>query len=121
MAMTAPDHTPRANGTRPGSHPPGSKRPKEAPRPERLSSSPESSTIHLCPATFVELTGDQERHAIEALAELLVPLLTSPRRGLADRSGNDVADPVMTVDVTAIGHTGDDATGVTRETVDGEP
>jgi len=107
MTMTAPDRTRRANGTGPGSYPPGSKRPKEAPRPERLSSSPESSTIHLCPATFVDLTGDQERHAIKALAELLVPLLIS----VAARSTL----------VTAIGHTGDNATGVTPGTVDGEP
>lgn len=121
MAMTAHDHTRRANGSRPGSYPPGSKRPREAPRPERLSSSA-SSTIQLCPATFVELTGDQERQAIEALAELLVPLLTDPRH----RSGDHVTDTVttaavMTVDVAPIGHTGDNATGIASGTVDGEP
>jgi len=121
MTMTAPDGARRANGTGPGSYPPGSKRPKEAPRPERLSSSPESSTIRLCPATFVELTGDQERQAIETLAELLVPLLTDPCHRSGDHVANAVADHVMTVDVAPIGHTGDDATGVTRETVDGEP
>ncbi|MDA8280759.1 MAG: hypothetical protein M0Z63_10130 [Actinomycetota bacterium] len=100
--MTAPDRTRRAAGSRPGSYP-GSRHPKEAPRPERpsSSSSPERSAIHLCPATFVELSGDQERHAIEALAELLVPLLTSPLREPAD----PVADPVMAVDVAPIGDT----------------
>jgi hypothetical protein len=35
----------------------------------------------LCPTTFVEISADQERHAIEALAELLVPFLTGPRPG----------------------------------------
>jgi len=104
--MTAPDGTRRAGGTRPGSYPPGSKRPREAPRPVR-SSSPESSTIHLCPATFVDLSGDQERQAIEALAELLVPLL--------------ISDAARSTPVTAIGHTGDNVTGVTPKTVDRKP
>jgi hypothetical protein len=36
--------------------------------------------IHLCPTTFVDLSADQLQHAIEALAELLVPLLTDPHR-----------------------------------------
>ena len=40
----------------------------------------DATDIHLCPATFVDLSADQERHAIEALAELLVPLLTDPHR-----------------------------------------
>jgi hypothetical protein len=70
-------------------------------------SSSESSTIHLCPATFVDLTGDQERHAIEALAELLVPLL--------------ISNAARSTLVTAIGHTGDNATGSTSETDDGQP
>ena len=100
MAMTAPDGARRANGTRPGSYPPGSKRPKEARRPERPSS-PDSSTIHLCPATFVDLSGDQERQAIEALAELLVPLLTTPLGGSSDQ----MADPVMATDVAPMGDT----------------
>jgi hypothetical protein len=40
----------------------------------------DATDIHLCPATFVDLSADQERHAIEALAELLVPFLTDPHR-----------------------------------------
>jgi len=107
MAMTAPDGARRANGTGPGSYPPGSKRPKEARRPERPSSSPESTAIHLCPATFVDLTDDQERQAIEALAELMVPLL--------------ISNAARSTLATAIGHTGDSATYATFGTVDGEP
>ena len=72
--MAAPDHPRRAAGSRPGTYPSGSARPKEALRPDRLStapsSSPEGSSIRLSPATFVELTGDQERQAVDALAEL---------------------------------------------------
>jgi len=106
MAMTAHDHPLRDRGSRPGSYPPGSKRPREAPRPERLSS-PDSIAIHLCPATYVDLSGDQERQAIAALAELLVPLL--------------ISDAARSTPVTAIGHTGDNAACVTPETVDGKP
>jgi hypothetical protein len=51
-----------------------------------------SSTIVLCPATFVELTADQERSAIGALAELLLPLLGDPAQGVSDPAGvTDVA------------------------------
>jgi hypothetical protein len=54
-------------------------RPREAPRPEHPSPPSSSSTggnaVRLSPATFVDLSADQERHAIEALAELLVPFL----------------------------------------------
>ncbi|MHB1505017.1 MAG: hypothetical protein ACYCYD_13840 [Acidimicrobiales bacterium] len=102
--MTPPDGTRRDRGSRPGSYPSGSKRPRQAPRPVRPSS-PESSTICLCPATFVELTGDQQRQAIEALAELLVPLLTTPVRRPSDPVGDPGADPVMAVDVAPIGDT----------------
>jgi hypothetical protein len=57
----------------------GSTGPEEAPRPERRASTATgSSAIVLCPATFVELSADQERSAVEALAELLVPLLGEP-------------------------------------------
>jgi hypothetical protein len=44
-----------------------------------------SPSIQLCPATFVDLTPDEERHAIEALAELLVPLVIGPLRESADQ------------------------------------
>ena len=105
--MTASDPTRRDRGARPGSYPPGSRRPREAPRPVRPSSSPQSTAIYLCPATFVELTGDQERHAVEALAELLVPLLIAKATG--------------STRVTAIDHTGEEATSVTSKTIDAEP
>jgi hypothetical protein len=59
--------------------------------------SSEGVTIALRPATFVELTADQERCAIGALAELLVPLLTEPQRGIPDRA--------RVAPVTAIGDT----------------
>jgi hypothetical protein len=51
----------------------------------------------VCPATFVELTADQERCAVGALAELLVPLLTEPTRAIPDPAG---VAPVATVDDT---------------------
>ncbi len=77
--MTA--HSRRGPSTGPGSHRPGSTRPREAPRPEGLSSSsPGTPELHLCPATFVDLSADQERLAIGALAELLVPLLADPEQ-----------------------------------------
>jgi hypothetical protein len=51
-----------------------------------------SSAIVLCPATFVELSADQERCAIGALAELLVPLLGGSARAIPDPAGiTDVA------------------------------
>lgn len=43
-----------------------------------------ATSIRLCPATFVDLSPDQERHAIEALAELLVPLPARPLRESAE-------------------------------------
>ncbi|MHB8244021.1 MAG: hypothetical protein ACYDGN_01530 [Acidimicrobiales bacterium] len=64
------------------------------------------STIHLCPPSFVELTGDQERIAIAALAELLVASVIKATRSTL---------------VTPIGHTGDSATSVAFKTLDGEP
>jgi hypothetical protein len=48
-------------------------------------------------ATFVELTADQERCAIGALAELLVPLLGDQRQA--------VDDPVGVTDVAPVGDT----------------
>jgi hypothetical protein len=41
----------------------------------------------LCPATFVELSADQERCAIGALAELLVPLLGDSAGTIPDPAG----------------------------------
>jgi hypothetical protein len=51
----------------------------------------------VCPATFVELTADQERCAIGALAELLVPLLGDP--------AGTIPDPTGITDVAPIGDT----------------
>ncbi|MGA2306762.1 MAG: hypothetical protein ABSH29_21620 [Acidimicrobiales bacterium] len=62
-----------------------------------MPTSPSSSTIVLCPATLVELTAEQEQQAVGALAELLVPLLTDPLRG--------IPDPAGVTPVTAMGDT----------------
>jgi hypothetical protein len=53
-----------------------------------------SHSIVLCPATFVELTVDQERCAIGALAELLVPLLGDPAGTSPDTAGIAHVAPV---------------------------
>ena len=91
-AMTAQDHPRRSTGPRSGSRRPGSTRPREAPRPKLPSTG--STSIRLCPATFVNLSPDQQRHAIEALAELLVPILARPLRESADEDApSDVTQP----------------------------
>jgi hypothetical protein len=52
----------------------------------------DSPAVVLCPATFVELSAEQERCAIGALAELLVPLLGDQAQGVSDPAGiTDVA------------------------------
>ena len=56
-----------------------------------------TSAIVLCPATFVELTAEQERCAVGALAELLVPLLGEPPR--------TIPDPTEASHVASIGDT----------------
>jgi hypothetical protein len=48
----------------------------------------------LRPATFVELTADQERCAIGALAELLVPLLGGSARAIPDPAGITHVAPI---------------------------
>lgn len=53
----------------------GPERLGDAGRPERRTSTTNRASISLCPVTFVALSPDQERRAVEALAELLVPLL----------------------------------------------
>lgn len=84
-AVTAQDHPRHSTDPRSGSRRPGSNRPREASRPKRPSSSSTgAASIRLCPATFVEISADQERHAIDALAELLVPLLARPHRESAN-------------------------------------
>jgi hypothetical protein len=61
--------------TRPNARPRDSTRPREAPRPSRSTQS-DGATVTLLAPTFVTLSADEERQAVEALAELLVPLLT---------------------------------------------
>ena len=87
--MTAQDHPRRSTGPRSGSRRLGSTRPREAPRPKRPSSSSTGAArIRLHPATFVEISADQERQAIEALAELLAPFLSGPLRESADEDAS---------------------------------
>jgi hypothetical protein len=51
-----------------------------------------SMSIRLRRVTFVDLSPDREHQAIEALAELMVPLVTGPLRGSADEDApSDVA------------------------------
>jgi hypothetical protein len=89
--MTAQDHPRRSTGPRSGSRRPGSTRPREAPRPKLPSA--RSTGIRLCPATFVDLMPDQERNAIEALAELMVPLVTGQLRRSADEDAPSAVTP----------------------------
>jgi len=62
---------------RPPNTAPGSRRPREARRPERPAASTPRGTgaIGLLRPTVVELTPEHEHQAIGALAELLVPVL----------------------------------------------
>jgi len=99
--MTPPDRPRRSARARPGTS-----RPKQALRPEHpsySSSSAGSPDIHLSPATFVDLSADQERHAIEALAELLVPLLTDPHRAPAEPGSDLLTEPTVPTVVASIG------------------
>jgi hypothetical protein len=94
--MARPGSPPaRSRSSRPR---PGSTRPEEASRPQRPAAiAGDSPAIDLCPATFVELSVEQERCAIGALAELLVPLLGDPAQG--------IPDPVGITDVAPVGDT----------------
>lgn len=51
------------------------------------------ATIHLSPPSFVELAADQERQAVEALAELLVAVLNGPIHGATDHQPSDDVAP----------------------------
>jgi hypothetical protein len=53
--------------------------------------------FQLSPPRFVDLSPEAERHAIEALAELLVPLLSDPL--------NVARDPVSGTKVAPVGDT----------------
>jgi hypothetical protein len=92
--MTAQDHPLRSTGPRSGSRRLRSTRPREAPRPKPPSSSPTSAArIRLHPTTFAEISADQEHQAIEALAELMVPLVTGPLRESADEDAPSDVTP----------------------------
>ena len=72
----------------------------DAGRSERRTSTSQSAGISLCPVTFVALSPSQERRAVEALAELLVPLL-----GVAHGSRvGPIAVPAVAGSALANGH-----------------
>lgn len=98
MAVNPHDRPSGPESTRPGDRREGSTRPREAPRPGRRSSTTDSTGISLCPATFVALSPEQERRAVEALAELLVPLLTEAQRSRTRRN----TDPIFVSGAAAI-------------------
>ncbi len=80
QAVNPRDRARGSSDPRPGGPPArarrgGTTRPREAPRPERATSTRKGAGISLRPVTFVALSPEQERRAVEALAELLVPLL----------------------------------------------
>ena len=94
--MTASNKPGRSGRSRRGSRRPDSTRPRQASRLERPpSSSVGSTTIRLSPPTFVDLSPEEERHAIEALAELLVPWLTGPLNGFSDMETPDAVAPTL--------------------------
>ena len=79
--------------TRPNTSPRDLTRPREGPRPSRSTRS-DDATVTLLAPTFVTLSADKERQAVEALAELLVPLLTeSPRLSAGLDAPSDVTRP----------------------------
>jgi hypothetical protein len=45
--------------------------------------------------TFVDLSPEEERHAMKALAELLVPWLTGPLSGFSDMETPDAVAPTL--------------------------
>ena len=73
----------------------GSTRPREALRPDRPTRS-DGASVTLSAPNFVPLSVDEERRAIESLAELLVPLLV--------RTAPEAVDPQAPA-VTASGDT----------------
>lgn len=52
------------------------------------------AAIHLSAPSFVELAADQERQAVEALAELLVALLNAPIHRATDHQASDDVAPI---------------------------
>ena len=77
--MTERDRPRRGSHTRPKATPGGATRPREAPRPDRSTPSGRAEVVLSAP-TFVSLSADEERQAVGALAELLVPVVV--RTGL---------------------------------------
>ncbi len=72
--MDEGDRRGREDRSRPDVTRGGSTRPREAPRPDRPNRS-DGASVTLSAPSFVPLSADDERRAIESLAELLVPLL----------------------------------------------
>ena len=85
---------PRDRRPRPKTAPRGSTRPREAPRPVRRFRSG-GAAIRVSAPSFVDLSADDEGRAVEALADLLVPVLVQAIPQQAD-------SPART-DVTARG------------------
>jgi len=72
--VTERDRPRRASRSRPKATPGGSTRPREAPRPDRSTRS-DGASVTLSAPSFVALSVDEERQAIETLAELLAPVV----------------------------------------------
>jgi hypothetical protein len=72
--MAKRDRRESGSRTRPSAAARGSSRPRQAPRPVR-SLQAGASFVTVSAPSFVDLSADEERRAVEALAELLVPLL----------------------------------------------
>lgn len=60
-------------------HPHASTRPREAPRPDRLSRS-SGPAIRLAAPSVVKIPSGEERRAVGAVGELLVPVVFQPSR-----------------------------------------
>ena len=82
--MAERDRRGREDHSRPDVTRGGSTRPREAPRPDRPYRS-DGASVTLSAPRFVPLSADDERRAIELLAELLAPLLV--------RTGTETVDP----------------------------
>lgn len=93
--MTERDRPRRGSRTLPNATPGGSTRPREAPRPDRSTPSGRTEVVLSAPS-FVALSAEEERQAVGALAELLVPVVV--------RTGVQPTDPQPAA-VTASGDT----------------
>ena len=96
--MAERDRRGREDSSRPDVTRGGSTRPREAPRPDRPTRS-DSGSVTLSAPSFVPISADDERRAIESLAELLVPLLV--------RSVPPAVEPVVDPEVPTVTACGD--------------